>query len=260
MLKKKTGLLLTTVILTSVFFISVTPGHADGPDGGDGGSDPIIDVINGTLQKMAEFFTVIVRVIIVIFGALVIVGIKKGLLTGLMAKLTGNQMMFSSSLMEAAGIVGTAVFGGFLFILTPDLVRWLANDVGTHYSSAEMVAQFSTTPGVYTGSPGNLSISDAFRVDLLEEMVAQFLDYFSVAYIGIASVVAVPIVALGTLDAMTGKILGNVMHASRGWMKVVQAAGLLTVIFLSDQIIHSFLKVMATTFFVDIDIPLITAL
>ena len=49
------------------------------------------------------------------------------------------------------------------------------------------------------------------------------------------------------------------MHASRGWMKVVQAAGLLTMIFLSDQIIHSFLQFMATTFFVDIDIPLITA-
>jgi len=201
------GLFLTTLLA----FSSITA-YAD--EGISGAMDDVLTLVE-------DIAIAVVRLLLVVSGALFTLGVARGAFDGVLGSALGNAFTASSGVYRAIGagvafvvlLFGVGFAGNFVEFVAE---RFLSAE------SLEMPVIQAPQGGAQT-SPK--SMEEALQLEPVQDLVSTFALAVVRLLIGAGAAIFTVAVGLGAFDAQLGNVLGNNLAVSRGYARILGAAG-----------------------------------
>jgi hypothetical protein len=217
------GLLKVIVVLVILTLaLALAQGKAYADDGIPGAFDELVELVK-------DIATAIVRLILIVSGGLVTLGVVRGAFDGVLGSVLGNAFTASSGLYRAIGAVVAFVVLLFGVGFSGSFVEFLGDRFLDEEAMALPVVEVpesapSTTPP---------TVEEALQLDPVQEVVADFVLALIRVMIGIGVALFTVAVTTGAFDAQLGNILGNSLAVSRGYSRILGAAAAVLFLILS---------------------------
>lgn len=208
------GLLKGAVVLVILALaLALAQGKVYADDGIPGAFDELVELVK-------DIATAIVRLILIISGGLLTLGVVRGAFDGVLGSVLGNAFTASSGLYRAIGAVVAFVVLLFGVGFSGSFVEFLAD----RFLSEEAMAL--PVVGLPESAPSTAppTVEEALQLDPVQEVVADFVLALIRVMIGVGTALFTVAVTTGAFDAQLGNILGNSLAVSRGYSRILGAA------------------------------------
>jgi hypothetical protein len=210
------------VLAVAALLLGVSANHAFADEGITGAFDEITELI-------VDIATAVVRLILIVSGALFTLGVVRGAFDGVLGSALGNAFTASAGIYRAVGAVVAFVVLLFGVGFSRNFVEFLAERFLSEENMSLPVVQVAE--GVAGGSP--LSMEEALQLDPVQEVLSDFVLALIRVMIGAGVALFTVAVATGAFDAQLGNIIGNSLAVSRGYSRIIGAAAAVLFLILS---------------------------
>ena len=194
-----------TVLAMTALLLGVSTDHAFADEGITGAFDEITELI-------VDIATAVVRLILIVSGALFTLGVVRGALDGVLGSALGNTFTASAGIYRAVGAVVAFVVLLFGVGFSRNFVEFLAERFLSEENMSLPVVE------VAEGDIGKtpLSMEEALQLDPVQEVLSDFVLALIRVMIGAGIALFTVAVATGAFDAQLGNIIGNSLAVSHG--------------------------------------------
>lgn len=211
-----------TVLAMTALMLGVTTNHAFADEGITGAFDEITELI-------VDIATAVVRLILIVSGALFTLGVVRGAFDGVLGSALGNTFTASAGIYRSVGAVVAFVVLLFGVGFSRNFVEFLAERFLSEENMSLPVVE------VAEGDIGEapLSMEEALQLDPVQEVLSDFVLALIRVMIGAGIALFTVAVATGAFDAQLGNIIGNSLAVSRGYSRIIGAAAAVLFLILS---------------------------
>jgi hypothetical protein len=256
--KRRIGRVLFSFTLVLLLLIC-TSGivHAQDGDGGeDSGVGLALDQI-GTL--VADISTAVVRFLLIIGIGVFILAVVRGGFDGVLGSVIGNQMTAGAGLYRALAAVVALLVMLFGVSFAGTFVSWVAGEIDIQAAAQGLPASISVIQDAPSGasdpSSAELDLDQALQLTLVQDMVSDAVFKIIRFLLGIGVAVFMVAVVRGGLDAQLGNLIGNQMAVSRGYQRILGAAGAVLFLLLSLPLARALVDTLVPQFITHLAVP-----
>lgn len=211
-----------TFLAMTALMLGISTDLAFADEGITGAFDEITELI-------VDIATAVVRLILIVSGALFTLGVVRGAFDGVLGSALGNTFTASAGIYRAVGAVVAFVVLLFGVGFSRNFVEFLAERFLSEENMSLPVVE------VAEGNVGEapLSMEEALQLDPVQEVLSDFVLALIRVMIGAGIALFTVAVATGAFDAQLGNIIGNSLAVSRGYSRIIGAAAAVLFLILS---------------------------
>ncbi|MFV2044924.1 MAG: hypothetical protein ACC700_17020 [Anaerolineales bacterium] len=210
------------VLAMTAVMLSVGADKAFADEGITGAFDEITELV-------VDIATAVVRLILIVSGALFTLGVVRGAFDGVLGSALGNTFTASAGIYRAIGAIVAFVVLLFGVGFSRNFVEFLAEKFLLEENMSLPVVE---APEGVVGTPP-VSMEEALQLDPVQEVLSDFVLALIRVMIGAGVALFTVAVATGAFDAQLGNIIGNSLAVSRGYSRIIGAAAAVLFLILS---------------------------